>query len=157
VNLKASTDRDAGTVPGFDALGSEAVTAALASIRRAAPGMAAWAERQRRIAARAVAQLEALAGQLRLRAASLGRRIRRTGRTIRAGLRGMWPRRRPPRTRPPLRRTAGELEPGVPICARPRAARTITPTAPAVMFGRTFSPHAPPRRPVHVTGHRGVT
>ena len=98
----------------------------------------------------------------RRRARSLGRRIhRRTTdaiRVVRSTLRAVWPGRRRP-ARPPDRRTRDDLEPVVPRCQRPRAARTLAPTAPAVMYGRTFSPNAPPhRRPTHsLVGRAGFT
>lgn len=119
-------------------------------------------------AARArLASLEAVRAirEARRRVRSLGAGVRRrafsaikaTHRAVRHGLRAVWPLRRSARTGPPVTRRPDEIEPGVAVCHRPRGARTVAPTAPAVMFGRTFSPHAPPCRPAHRAGRAGYT
>lgn len=115
-----------------------------------------WAEAFARVAAGDILRTA------RRRVRSLGRRLRRRTvtavRFVRSTLRAVWPGRRRP-AGPPTRRTRSDLEPVVARCQRPRAARTLAPTAPAVMYGRTFSPNAPPhRRPTHsLVGRAGST
>lgn len=141
----------------------EQMAEAFAPLRIAAADLA---DRMQAAAVR-LASLEAVRAirEARRRVRSLGAGVRRRAfstikaahRAVRHGLRAVWPLRRSARPGPPTSRRPDEIEPGVAVCHRPRAARTLAPTGPVVMYGRTFSPNAPPRRPVHVTGHRGIT